>query len=191
MKIYPSFGLWPFICKFSFYMDMMKGCKKHSKCAGFKESCNNSCQFFFGTNLGLLAIYPYFNSWFRMSLCSMGKLKKAWAWALSCLPSSRDTPWSPLQRSPTSWHIPSSWWSIFFLAIIMYYIYTQWLCCHMKWQWHMKNEEWRMFSTILLTSTYTRECWGGTSCSWMFFSQKLDLIYIIVNFINNRIMWNV
>ncbi len=62
MKIYPLFGLWPFICKFSFYMDMMKGCKKHSKCAGFKESCNNSCQFFFGTNLGLLAIYPYFNS---------------------------------------------------------------------------------------------------------------------------------
>ncbi len=156
---------------------MLKGCKKNFKCAGFKESCNNSYQFFFGTNLGLLAIYPYFNSWFQTSLCSMGKLKKSWAWALSCLPSSRDTPWSPLQRSPTSWHIPSSWWSIFFLAIIMYCINTEWLCCHMKWQWHMKNEE--SFQPFYLQALILENVRGGTSCSWMFFSQKLDLIYII------------
>jgi hypothetical protein len=25
----------------------------------------------------------------------------------------------------------------------------------------MAHEEWRKFSTILLTSTYTWECWGG------------------------------
>lgn len=155
---------------------MLKGCKKHSKCAGFKESCNNSYQLFFGTNLGLLAIDPYFNSWFWMSLCSTGKLKKSWAWASSCLPSSRDTPWSPLQRSPTSWHIPSSWWSIFFLAIIMYCIYTDWLCCRMKWQWHMKNEE--SFQPFYLQALILGNVWGGALLAHGCFSLRSWISFI-------------
>jgi hypothetical protein len=59
----------------------------------------------------------------------------------------------------------------------MYCINTEWLCCHMKWQWHMKNEE--SFQPFYLQALILENVRGGTSCSWMFFSQKLDLIYII------------
>jgi hypothetical protein len=41
----------------------------------------------------------------------------------------------------------------------MYCIYTKWLCCHMKWQWHMKNEE--SFQPFCTQALIPRNVGGG------------------------------